>query len=274
MYVVLLVIAVAAMPGWAERQHDDRPSAEPNTSIVSRPDDPQEPTYMDKPLSYWLRSIRNRDEELERAFDAIRALGPAAEAAVPELTRIVAEPFMPVHMRVDERDVILAKVFDIQLRADAIDALMAIGEAAAPSSTILIQWALTVRVIPGNGGGTADQARFIDLMATDILERMRVAAAIGRFGPDSASALAMLLALPDGEGRKLGVAILGEKALPIAVVLLKSGDCEERELGVAILVDMWPVVPREHLGRLEKTVLCDRNSVPKAQKGALPFGAN
>jgi hypothetical protein len=273
-HAVLLIIAAAAVPGWAESQHDTKPSTEPNTRHVRPLDDPQEPVYMGKPLSYWLRSIQKRDEDMERAFDALRAFGPAAHAAVPELTRIVGEPFVPVHLGVDQRDAILAKVFDIQIRADAIDALTAIGEAAASSSMTLIQWALTVRVIPGNGGGAADDARFIDLMAIDILERMRVATAVGRFGPDTAPALAMLLAVPDGEGRKLGVAILGEKALPIALTLLKSEDCQDRELGVAILVDMWPVVPREHLRKLEQAVLCDRNDAPKPEKEALPYGAN
>jgi hypothetical protein len=268
-HAVLLSIAVAPIPAWAESQRDTRPSPEPNTPIISRLDDQREATYMDKPLSYWLRSIQKRDEDMERAFDAIRALGPAAHAAVPELTRIVGEPFLPVHMGVDEPDAILAKVFDIQLRGDAIDALTAIGQAAAPSSMILIQWALTVRVIPGNGGGAADDPRFIDLMAIDILERMRVAAAIGRFGPGSASALAALLASADGEGRKLVVAILGEKALPIAVTLLKSEECEERKLGVAMLVAMWPVVPREHLFMVEKAALCDQT-----ERQTLPFGAN
>jgi hypothetical protein len=273
-HALLLIIAVAAVEGWAESQHETNPSAEPKTRHVLRIDDPQEPVYMDKPLSYWLRSIQKRDEDMERAFDAIRALGPAAVAAVPELTRIIGEPFVPVHMGVDERDAILAKIFDIQIRADAIDALTAIGEAAASSSMTLIHWALTVRVIPGNGGGAADDARFIDLMAIDILERMRVAAAIGRFGADSASAVALLLASPGGEGRKLGVAILGEKALPIAVTLLKSEDCEERKLGVAILVDMWPVVPREHLFKLEQAVACDLINPPDREERPLSFGAN
>jgi hypothetical protein len=44
---------------------------------------------------------------------------------------------------VDRDDVIAPKFSSIHLRADAIDALTAIGEAAASSTAPLIQWALT-----------------------------------------------------------------------------------------------------------------------------------
>jgi hypothetical protein len=255
---MVFVIAIAAMPGWAAGLYDKRTPIGTKSQSVTCVAVQQEPTYMGKPLSYWLRSIRNRDEEMELAFDAIRTLGPEAQAAVPELTRIVAEPFMPVQIGVDERDLIISKLLDIQLRAEAIDALAAIGEAAAPSSLILIQWALTVRVIPGNTGNIKDETRFIDLVAMDILERMRVAGAIAQFGRGSILALAELLVSSDAEGRKLAVAVLSEKALPIAASLLKSQECEDRKLGVAILVDMWPVVARDHLIDLKNAVVCDQ----------------
>jgi hypothetical protein len=255
---MVLVIAIAAMPGWAVGQHSKRMSVGTKSQTMIRLGVQHEPTYMGKPLSYWLRSIRNRDEEMELGFNAIRTLGPDARAAVPELTRIVGEPFMPVQIGVDDRDLIISKLFDIQLRAEAIDGLAAIGEAAAPSSLILIQWALTVRVIPGNTGNINDEESFIDLVAMDVLERMRVAGAIAQFGRSSVLALAALLSSSDAEGRKLAVAILSEKALPIAAALLKSQECEDRKLGVAIVVDMWPVVPRNHLIELKRAVVCDQ----------------
>jgi hypothetical protein len=147
---------------------------------------------------------------------------------------------------------IVSKLLDIGLRAESIDALASIGEPAAPSSATLIHWALTIRVVPGDKGDAKDQERFIDLVTLDVLERMRVAGAIAQFGRRAIPAIAVLLASPDDEERKLAVAILSENALPIAAELLKSENCEEREVGMAILVDMWPVVPKEHLIALEE----------------------
>jgi hypothetical protein len=49
----------------------------------------------------------------------------------------------------------------IHLRADAIDALTVIGEAAASSAAPLIQWALTVRVIPMNLDNVKDDELFV-----------------------------------------------------------------------------------------------------------------
>ena len=125
-------------------------------------------------------------------------------------------------------------------------------EAAAPSSATLIQWALTIRVAPGDNSDSKDQERFIDLVTLDVLERMRVAGAIAQFGRRAIPAVAALMASPDDEERKLAVAILSENALPIAAELLKSENCDEREIGIAILVDMWPVVPKEHLIALKE----------------------
>ncbi len=215
-----------------------------------------EPQYKGKPLSQWLTSIRNRDAGMETAFEAIRALGPDASIAVPDLTQIVAGPFTPVQVGVDQSGSVVAKLSEIELRANAVDALAAIGEAASSSSGVLIHWALTVRVISGDPIDARDQKRFVDLVVMDVLERMRVAAAVAQFGRGAAPALAALLASPDGEARKLGVAILNEKALTIAAALLKLSDCDERELGIAILVDMWPVVARDHVIALDKALAC------------------
>ena len=223
--------------------------------------------YQGKPLSYWLRSIRDRDDKILLAFDAIIDLGPDAWPAVEELTRIVAEPFTPVRIGVDRDDVIAPKLLSIHLRADAIDALTAIGEAAASSTVPLIQWALTVRVIPINLDNLKDDELFVDLITIDVLERMRVAGAVARFGPAAAPAIVALLKSPDGEKRKLGVAILSQNALPIVADLLKSRNCEDRKRGIAILADMWPVVAKEHLAelktatRLQCRLMCENDDL-------------
>src|SRR6187399_2534059 len=63
-----------------------------------------DPVSLGEPLSYWLKVIRERNtEELGMAFDAIVELGPAASAAVPELTQIVAEPFAPIRLGRDDK---------------------------------------------------------------------------------------------------------------------------------------------------------------------------
>jgi hypothetical protein len=155
--------------------------------------------------------------------------------------------------------VIAPKLLSIHLRADAIDALTAIGEAAASSAAPLIQWALTVRVIPMNLDNVKDDELFVDLITLDVLERMRVAGAVARFGPAAAPAIMALLKSPDDEKRKFGVAILSENALPIAADLLKSRNCEDRKRGIAILADMWPVVAQEHLAAVRTAFVCHAN---------------
>jgi hypothetical protein len=249
---IVLAFGIAAILGWtADHGHPNAASPLPSRNMTASATQ-HEPTYMGKPLSYWLKSLRNRDSEIEDAFDAIRALGPDARAAVPELTRIIGEPFAPIQLGIDERDSIRSKLLDIGRRAESIDALASIGEAAATSSAVLIQWALTIRVVPGEKSSAEDQERFIELVTLDVLERMRVAGAIAQFKRRAIPAVAALLASPDDEERKLAVAILAENALPIAAELLKSENCEEREVGIAILVDMWPVVAREHLIALKE----------------------
>jgi hypothetical protein len=178
---------------------------------------------------------------------------------VEELTRIVAEPFTPFRIGEDGEDKIAATLLNIGLRAEAIDALTAIGEAAASSTVPLIEWALTVRVIPMNLDDLKDGKLFVDFVTIDVLERMRVAGAVARFGPAAGPAIVELLKSPDGEKRKLGVAILSEGALPIVAELLKSRNCEDRKRGIAILTDMWPVVPKEHLAALKTSLVCNAN---------------
>ena len=81
---------------------------------------------------------------------------------------------------------------------------------------------------------------------------MRVAGAVARFGPAAVPTVVALLKSPDGEKRKLGVAILSENALPIAAHLLKSRNCEDRKSGIAIFADMWLVMAKDHLAKLKE----------------------
>ena len=247
---LMIMIAVSAMLGWSaeEQQHDKTASGTQREAM-----------YQGKPLSYWMTSIRDRDERMVPAFDAIIELGPDAWPAVEELMRIVAEPFTPFRIGVDGEDKIASTLFSLGLRAGAIDALTAIGEAAASSTVPLIEWALTVRVIPINLDDLKDGELFVDLITIDVLERMRVAGAVARFGPAAAPAIMALLKSPDGEKRKLGVAILSDGALPIVADLLKSRKCEDRKRGLAMLADMWPVVAKEHLAALKTALVCDAN---------------
>jgi hypothetical protein len=247
---LIFMIAISAMAGWsAEEQRIDKTASETQGEVMSQ----------GKPLTYWLTSIRDRDDKIELALDAIIDFGPDAWPAVEPLTRIVAQPFAPVGIGVDRDDVIGAKLFNMHLRAEAIDALTAIGEAAASSAGPLIQWALTVRFIPVNLDNLKDEGLFVDLIAMDVLERMRVAGAVARFGLAAAPTVAALLESSDDEKRKLGVAILNENALPIAAHLLKSRNCEDRKRGIAILADMWPVIAKNHLAELKSSVACAAN---------------
>jgi hypothetical protein len=244
----IFMIAISVTVGWsAEEQRINKTASETQ----------REPLYQGQPLSHWLKSIRDRDDKILLAFDAIIDLGPDAWPAVEELTRIVAEPFTPVRMGLDRDEVIAAKLLNIRLRADAVDALTAIGEAAASSTVPLIQWALTVRVVPVNLDDLKDDELFVDLVTIDVLERMRVAGAVAHFGPGAAPTIVDLLKSPDGEKRKLGVAILSENALPIAASLLKSRNCVDRKRGIAILADMWPVVAKDYLAELKSGLVCD-----------------
>jgi hypothetical protein len=193
------------------------------------------------------------------AFDAIRSLGPDAWPAVPELTRIVAAPFVPVEIGKDSEETIASKLYDIELRSEAVDGLAAIGGAAAPSTASIIEWALTIRVLPGETSTREEDEQFIELVALDAQYRIGVIVAVSRFGRPAVPTLKRLLRSPDVEKRKFAVAILGEEALTIATDLLKSHDCEGQQLAITILNDMDPVVPRVYLDEMKKARACDAN---------------
>jgi hypothetical protein len=221
---------------------------------------PEDPVALGQPLSHWLKVIRSRDpEEMETAYDAIVELGPAAWTAVPDLTRIVAEPFTPIRIGVDDRREILAKLLNIHLRAGAVDSLGAIGTRAASAANPVIQWALTIRIVPSEVL-TQNDGFYIELVGMDVLERMRGAGATARFGAEAADAVQELIESGDGEKRKLAVAILNEGSLPMLTDLMTSKSCRDRMLGLAILADMWPVVAIDHLKSLKDVLACSTSN--------------
>ena len=217
---------------------------------------PDDPIAFGVPLSHWLKVIRSRDpEEVELAYDAIAELGPAAWKAVPELTRIVAEPFTPIRVGKDDRREVLLKLLDIQLRAGAVDSLGAIGDAAASAARPVIEWALTVRVLPSDVR-TPDDTFYIELVGMDVLERMRGAGATAQFGVEAADAVQDLMESRDDEKVKFAIAILSEGSLPIATKLMTSESCRDRMLGLTILADMWSVVAIDHINALKDILAC------------------
>jgi hypothetical protein len=250
----VLIISIGFVGG-LQAQSDCSKPAPTTVGSMQRTD----PTYEGEPLSFWLDVIRKRGDRMPMAFEAIRSLGPLAESAVPILESIVAEPFLPIKIGEDKHDVILSKLLNIQLRADAVDALALIGPVADCSTKALIRWALTVRVIPASEQRVETDSLYVEMVGIDVLERMRVAGAVPELGKGALVAIAPLLASGNGEKRKLAVAILSERTLPLAVSLLKSPDCDEKKLGLSILGDMWPVVPETHLLNLKESFMCDTN---------------
>lgn len=227
--------------------------AQRNIPINTRPQ--QDPIVLGAPLSHWIEVIRNRNtEELGVAYTAITALGPDASSAVPDLARIVDEPFSPIQLGKDDRREVLSKLKNIFIRGGAVDSLGAIGAAAAPSAHAVIEWSLTIRVL-SQDASLADPL-FIDLVTMDVLERMRGAGAVAQFGIGAADRVQELIESGDSERRKFAVAILNEESLPIASNLMRSNNCRERELGLAVLADMWPVVPAIHLDTLTAELSC------------------
>jgi hypothetical protein len=193
------------------------------------------------------------------AYEAIIELGPAASAAVPDLTQIVAEPFAPIRIGKDDKREVLSKLKSIFMKGGAIDGLGAIGPQAAPSASAVIEWSLTLRVLPPEDGTFS--VLFIDLVAMDVLERMRGAGTIAQFGIKAAPAVQHLIESPDSERRKFAVAILNETSLPIVSDLMKSSICRDRMLGFDVLVDMWPVVASSHLDALSKILACSEDEL-------------
>lgn len=218
-----------------------------------------DPISMGKPLSYWISVIRNRDNEgYERAFEAIFELGPKASPAVPELTAIIDAPFEPVRIGQDSPQEIRGKLIDIHIRAGAIDSLGSIGAAAASSAEPAIRWGLTARVIAPDAESARNRL-YIELVGVDVIERMRVAGVIARFGVGGAGAIQKLLDSPDGEKHKFAAAILNEAAVTIATELMQSPRCEQRRTGLSLLTGMWPVVSRDHLSMLHNALGCAEN---------------
>jgi hypothetical protein len=252
---VLVALALTVSSEFASAQADLRMG---NLAAASKRDtkNQDDPVALGHPLSYWLKSIRDRDpEKIQMAFDAIVELGPEAWRAVPELTKIVAEPFAPIEFESDSRSQIHRKLLDIQLRAGAVDSLGAIGEAAASSAGPVIRWGMTIRVLPGHTRSSADPF-LIELIGIDVLERMRVAGTVARFGRDASGAVQKLIESPDNEARKFSAAILNEATVLIATGLMTSRSCVDRELGLSLLSAMWPVVAKDHLITLGEILEC------------------
>ena len=220
----------------------------------------EDPVAFGEPLSHWLKVIRERNtEELGMAYEAVSELGPAASAAVPDLIKIVAEPFTPIRVGRDDKSEVLSKLRAIFMKGGAIDSLGAIGREAAPSAPAVIEWSLTLRVLPPEDGTSSPL--FIDLVALDVLERMRGAGTIGLFGVQAAPAVFRLMESADGDRRKFAVAILNESSLPIASDLMKAKNCHDRMLGLSVLADMWPVVASGHLDALSAMLACSENEL-------------
>jgi len=211
----------------------------------------QERTYQGRPLTFWLRALRDRDENLmSEAFDAIYSLGGDAWIAVPELGRIVDAPFEPIEIGSDTMETIASKLLDISVRSEAIEALGWIGDDAAPSTMSLLKWALMQRISLNIKRSSDNDRLFIDLVAMDAEQRMRVAGAVARLGKDTLPAIAKMLASADPSKRKLATAILSQDALPVAAELLRSKPCEDRRLGLQILRDMDLIVEPVYIDEL------------------------
>jgi len=215
----------------------------------------QERTYLGRPLTYWLQMLRDRDNDtISVAFDAVRSLGPDGWIAVPDLSRIVGAPFQPIDVVKDSHEDIALKIYDVAVRAEAIDVLGAMGESASPATAALVRWALMPRVVIGTRRTMEQDDLFIELVITDADQRMLAAAAIARFGRPAFPALAALLTSDDIQKRKLGVAVLNQDALPVAGELLHSQRCEDRALGIAILEDLALIVSRVSLDELRNMI--------------------
>ena len=221
---------------------------------------PDEPSYRGRTLAFWIKAIRDRNEEMmPLAFEAIRSLGPDAWAAVPELTRLVSAPFAPIRLGKDSDKVIASKLYDIEVRSEAIDTLACIGAAASPATIPVIEWALTLRVAPTLTSNRQEDERFVDLVTLDAEYRIGIINAVVHFGEPATPILIRLLNSNNAEQRKLAVIILGVDALPVVEHLLKSRDCGDAELGITILGDMEPVVAKAYLAELEKLIVCSAN---------------
>jgi hypothetical protein len=258
--ILLVVLFASTLRSTANDERNKGQVTGSNPSVSDRSAPMNEPTYQGKKLNYWIKAIRNHNEELmPLAFDAIRALGPDARAMVPELIRLVAAPFTPIQLGIDSDEVVADKLYDMQVRSEAIDTLAYIGEGAASATLPLVNWALTVRVMPSRTNSTEENDRFIDLVTLEAEYRIGVIYAIQRFGKPGVDTLASLLKSADPEERKFAVMTLGSNVLSIATDLLQSRNCDDEQLGIAILGDMEPVVAKVYLTQLRQMAVCYAN---------------
>ena len=252
--IATITMLLCLLPNALYAQADRKAANGRSTEKAKVPQD--DPVAMGHPLSYWVKAIRERDiEESELAFEAIFELGPKAWRAVPDLTEIIAARFTPIQIGKDSRGEIHEKLLDIHLRAGAVDGLGAIGKAAASAAEPAIQWGLTTRVIATVPLAARDRF-LIELVGVDVLERMRVAGAVARFGIGAAGAVQNLVESPDNERRKFAAAILNDTTVTVATELMWSEYCKDRMLGLSLLSAMWPVVSKDHLSVLKETLSC------------------
>lgn len=215
----------------------------------------QERTYQGRPLTFWLKALRNRDKaHLSGAFDAIYSLGPDAWIAVPDLGAIFGARFEPIRIGRDPEETVAAKVFDVTVRSEAIETLRWIGAPAAPAAGALIEWALSPKVIPDAKRNAAADELFVELVTMDSEQKMRVAGAVAQFGANTFPLIAKLLSSSNASRRKLAVAILRQDALPVAAELLRSETCADRDLGLQVLKDMSVVVESAYIDELARRI--------------------
>jgi len=222
--------------------------------------DIDQPMYQGKNLNYWVQIIQDRDEKLMQiAFDALRSMGPKAWPAVPELTQMVSAPFTAIQIGKDSDEEISSKLYDIEMRSEAIDTLATIGEAASSATIPIIDWALTIRVDHRQISTKEEIERFVDLVTLDAEYRARVISSIPGLGKPAIPILTGMLRSSNAERRRVVVLIFGQDALPLASDLMKSDRCEDRQLGLSIFSDVGPLVPREYLATMRSTLPCDAN---------------
>ena len=135
----------------------------------------------------------------------------------------------------------------------------AIGEAAAGTAEPVIRWGLTTRVIALEDRPRSTDGLLIGLIGVDVLERMRAAGTVARFGVKAAGPVQALIESDDNERRKFAAAIMNEQTVDLASRLMNSSDCKNRKLGLSLLSAMWPVVAKEHLEVLLEIVDCAEN---------------
>jgi len=149
---------------------------------------------------------------------------------------------------------VASKLYDIAVRSEAIEALAWIGEPASSSTTALVQWGLARRISPHMKRSDENDELYIELVAMDAEQRMRVAGAVAQLGKGTFPLIARMLASSDTSTRKLAVAILRQDALPVATELLRSDKCDDRRLGLQIMKDMDLVVARSQIDELSRRI--------------------